>query len=617
MTVRPLYGEVVAGGEFVTPVYGEVVATDPPWNWDWDIWALGGYPYDPGLVWSWEEAPGVDEAVLDQAMLEVEIVLLDRFAPWLLTQQQDFFVGWSQPPHPIDVIPSFDPHSPFQQQARDVLFDYFHDDDLRNWADDGDVKRCFKVQKKEDYDPTALIAAYENPHAKVWSCHGGQNSWQALDHAVKAAIQKRTKLGPLPKSSYDAGPSNSSPIVIYYYDNDRMKKITYPPFSIPAAMNPSNITWWKWGAGDSSDAGKQKGLDDVHTWETQDSQAIALERKQPGFPGGGHWGNEGFSYDKDVAGNVGPIVSTIMQIVGSVMQVVPGLGTAVGSALITAAPYVQTIVSAVDTAFQGGDNAAALDGIAHMVLKAAQIGLSEGANINIPPAAMTALSTTVDSVAKAVDEGQKQKLDFGTLWANVAAKANTFGKLGDDEAQAIAAVLGENAAGNVFIKGHTAGKLTDPPTIAAIAKIMQSMTAFTDPKIVNIFLLGAGIGYLTRTQEGLNQGIVRKKGGPAHPAIKNVKKTGGHRTGGVVTAGARAAEEDLDHFVGLLANRYNIGRGFVGQDAPPVWEPTAWGCPRGTWWDSLEGRCRLQTPTCPVGFFWDPTIQNCRRMNGA
>lgn len=511
----------------------------------------------------------------------------------------EFFTGWSQPPHPVDVIPSFDPHSSHQQQARDVLYDYFHDDDLRAWADDGDVKRCFKVQKKEDFDPTSLIAAYENPRDPVWSCHGGKNSWKQLDQAVKAAIGKRTKLGPLPKPSYD-----SDPIVIYYYDNDRMKKISYPRISIPAALNPNNLYWWRWGQGDQSDSGKQKGLDDVHTWEAPDANAIARERKQPGFPGGGHWNSEGFSWDKDVVGSVGAIVSAIMQIIGSVMQVIPGIGTAVGSALISAAPYVQTIVSAVDTAFQGGDNAAALDGIAHMVLKAAQVGLSEGANINIPPAAMTALSSTVDSVAKAVDEGQKQKLDFGTLWANVAAKANKFGKLGDDEAHAIAAVLGENAAGNVFIKGHNAGKLTDPPTIAAIAKIMQSMTAFTDPKIINIFLLGAGIGYLTRTQEGGNHGIVRRKGGPAHPAIHATHAAKGDfdEIVGVIDSSAAAARDDLDAFVHWkLKPRYGlIPRTFVGDDSQPDWSALSRGCPQGMWWDPFSGTCRPRVPVSPL-----------------
>src|SRR5271163_212188 len=161
-------------------------------------------------------------------------------------------VGWSPPPHPIDVVASFDPRASHRDQARAILNSYLFDNDTRNWADDGTVKQAFgspkkPIQKKEDHDPAMLIAAYENPQSKVWQVHGGRNSWKELDKVIQRAIARRTKLGPLPKSNY--APANGDPVVIYYYDHDRMKKITYPLMSIPGALNPNNLYWWRWGMG--------------------------------------------------------------------------------------------------------------------------------------------------------------------------------------------------------------------------------------------------------------------------------------------------------------------------------------------------------------------------------
>src|SRR5271170_4597403 len=70
--------------------------------------------------------------------------------------------GWAPPPHPIEVIASFDPAAPRTAQVHAVLIDYYRDNDLRSWVDDGAVRQAFNVKKKEDYDPLALIAAYEN-----------------------------------------------------------------------------------------------------------------------------------------------------------------------------------------------------------------------------------------------------------------------------------------------------------------------------------------------------------------------------------------------------------------------------------------------------------------------
>jgi hypothetical protein len=465
-----------------------------------------------------------------------------------------YFVGWSQPPRPIDVIASFNPRSSKKEQARAVLYDYYHDDPLRYWSDNEAVKRCFGGEhpiQKEDHDPEQLIAAYENPHHSVWQCQGDKNTWKDMDVAVQQAIAHRTVLGPLPEPSYD-----TDPIVIYYYDNDRMKKITYPHACLQAALNPNQHYWWKDSktgcVGDQSDVGKRLLLDGVHTFEAQSAAQIANERKKSkqqkaqdfrkdvdaskltadqkkAYPDLAtklsdkdkdlQWGDEGSAYDKDVAGDMGNIAGTIMSIIGAILQVIPGIGTAIGAVLIVAGQVIVALVNAMDVAFQGGDFAAALGNLGSVLIQAAATGLKAGAGVDIPPDAVKALGATVNAIAADVSAGQRQKLDFAQLWAGVAKKASSYGKFGDDEAHAIKVMLGENTAGNVFIKGYEAGKLTDPPTIAAIAKIVQAMGALTDPKISNIFLLGAGMGYIAK-QQAAGHGVVRSQGGPAHHAMR-------------------------------------------------------------------------------------------------
>ncbi len=458
-------------------------------------------------------------------------------------------VGWSQPPHPIDVIPSFDPTASHAQQARDILYDYYHDDAVRSWVDDGNVKHAFGVKEKEDYDPTQLIEAYENPRHKVWSYRQGRNTWAEMNRAVKGAIARRTKLGPLPKSSY-----NTDPVVIYYYDNDWMKKITYPRTDLPDALHPDDKSWWKHGH--------------IGTFQSADPKQIAAERAKPGGPdaqghdqGGGKWGNEGFSWDKDVVGNVQAIVSVLMEVVGTVLQVIPGVGTSIGTALMIGGAIVASIAGAIDDAFSGRDNAGALAGIAKGLLAAATAGLKAESGIQIPPEALKALSGTVDMISVEVDKGQKKRLNYTEIWNGIVAQAQKYGKLGDKEAHAIAVVLGENTAGHVFIQGHTAGKLADPPTIAAIAKILEGMLTFGgDPKIINIFLLGAGLGHLTAHQQGLKRGVIR---------IKGEFEVSGDVTGQIILTNAQSAKDDLDAFVAWkLKPRYSLSTVAGDETAP-------------------------------------------------
>ena len=323
--------------------------------------------------------------------------------------------GWIPPPHPVEVMAAFDPKASHAAKARAVLTDYYHDDDTRSWVDDGAVKNAFGVKEKEDYDPTQLIEAYENKNAPVWKKGGGRMTWAELNRAVEGAIGRRMKLGALPKASYD-----KDPIRIYYYDHDRMKMVEYSRANLPAMLNPNNHYYFR----DPT----------VKTYETQDPAAIERERKTPGkpdqHPG---WGGEGFSWDKDVAGQFGSILQTTLQLVGLAMQLT-GYGAAVGSAISQASPYIGTLAGIVDDAFQGNDNSKAVAAIAKIILEVANKGLGEAAGVELPPTVMKTLGQGVDVLGQQIAAGQKEHLDYTGIWSNILKKAKTFHKIGDAEA---------------------------------------------------------------------------------------------------------------------------------------------------------------------------------------
>lgn len=399
------------------------------------------------------------------------------------------FVGFAPPPHPIEVMASFDPAASRSSQVRSVLTDYYRDNDLRSWVDDGAVKKAFGVKLKEDYDPSTLIAAYENKGAPVWKNSSGRMNWTEMDKFVQKAIQKRMKLGALPKACYD-----KDPITIYYYDDHLMKKVEYAKSGLQNMMNPGNTYYWR----DPS----------VHTYQTDKPAVIADEQKNPCRKGHNEWNNEGFDWDKDAVGQVSSIVQTTLQIVGLAMQAT-GYLAAVGSAISQASPYIGSLVSIVDDAFQGVDNSKAVLALANVIFAVAEKGVAQagGAVGSLGPEALKLLGSGVNALGLEIAQSQKEHLDYTGIWSKILAKSKSFTKVGDPEAHAISQILGENSAGSNFIKGYEAGKLADLPTIDAISKLWNNQGN------ANVWMLGAGLGQLA-----VHQGTAL----PAHKAATAV-----------------------------------------------------------------------------------------------
>ena len=575
-----------------------------------------------------------------------------------------FWVGWTAPPHPIEFVPSVNPKDSKQQQARTVIYSAHYDDGMRDWWDKDSVHGAFGVKDSAQMDPVRVIEAYEHPSDPVWkklTANDNALGWKDFDARVKDAVKRRLKLGVLPANNY-----KSDPVVIYYYDHDRMKKIVWPRHDIPYAIDPQSekaAYYWRYP--------------DVFTYETRDPQRIAKEQKTPGSPAGcgdrdkcrgaGNWDDEGFDWNKDMPGNADvvftAIAAIVMEVVGTVLDMT-GIGAALGVALNIIGAVVPALIGgiagAIDAGLHGQDTAAAIAGIAKGLFAAAASGFSAASGVKLPKEATQALASTVDGIAKVVSQAQKQKLSYAETWNKVAALAAKFSKVGDEEEKAIRALLGPDQAGKLFSAGFEVGRLATMDQIAAIAQIVSGYATFAkSPAALNLFLLGAGVGHLAAHQEGLKPPILpsskrsgsiargratfRRHATVARPATTRAVT---HRTGVFVQAAADAARAQLDTFLDALEARYgsaNVLVGLspreraaeyvlhhvgapprtqvaeaviahrVGQDAgaPVVWDPLAWGCPSGTWRDPFSGQCLPKKPLCPPGLQFDLGTGRC------
>ena len=138
------------------------------------------------------------------------------------------------------------------------------------------------------------------------------------------------------------------------------------------------------------------------------------------------------------------------------------------------------------------------------------------------------------AISKAVIAGQQKKLDFGQIWQDVAEKAKGYSRIGDAEAEAIASMLAgpkgqtggaPGTAGHVFIQGYLAGKFLDAAAIAGVAKILQAYAAFADPRIINVALLGMGIGFVSKKQGGSAQSVSTARASHAAKGMFEMRST--------------------------------------------------------------------------------------------
>ncbi|MHB2027575.1 MAG: hypothetical protein ACYCPT_02005 [Acidimicrobiales bacterium] len=407
------------------------------------------------------------------------------------------FVGWTQPPRPICVVPSVCPSQCWNCKIKDVLRDPMHDDDVRdalghynarNQVWDGGVRLWGQYDSKFDVDTEKLLDAYYLPPSCYYARHPDDANayngragpdpdyttfqwYTALKDAIPKAIAKRCKLGPLPENDY-----SGDPITIYYYDNDRVKRITYPRASIVAckgyALDPHNIYWWKCHC--------------IHTCERHCD---------------GTWGCEGFAWDKDVAGNIMAILDGVIAAVGAILTAT-GIGAGAGAAFFAALAVVMAYANAVaayagviDAAFQGGDMRAAGNAFVSALAKFLSVGdaqLPAGMTkkaVAKAAAFMPAISSLIQTQSGTPAES------FQATAAEVVAQAKTMTEVDDEGISTIEVMLGaRTAAAQAFSGGYRLGQYASPDQLAGIASL------FVDDTGSMLFQLGAYLGIAKKEQ---------------------------------------------------------------------------------------------------------------------
>lgn len=445
------------------------------------------------------------------------------------------FTGWTPPPHPIDVIPSIDPSIPFGEQVKRVILDFYHDNDLRsavltgpgsttapegtNWWIDGrghvDPNHLWQAIS----DPKTYVSHWFNPQdfnqatfdAELKALH---NFISTLREPIKKAIAKRLKLGPLPENSY------GDPVVIYYYDNDYIKRIEYPRSSISTAsgmaLDPNNRYWWK-GNG-------------IGTYQLNSD---------------GTWGDEGFDWNKDAEGTLTTIGTIIMAIVGAVLTAT-GVGAAAGAAILAFTAALVAESQMIAMGLTNGDASKFLGGFIDAFTKL--LGVEVNLTNLFPPAVTKATIALLNSNLKrlSVFTTVIDTQDFATAYATIQKQLGTFGPIDDAQINAIDTMLG--GARGPFDSGYSIADYADPDTIDGVSKLIS------DDGARNLFKFGALLGSMRKDQKNTASAVIQ------NPFVKVPAFRGGllHISPPVFQTNINAKTDLLAYVTGTLAPRYGL-----------------------------------------------------------
>lgn len=429
------------------------------------------------------------------------------------------FVGWTPPPHPIDVPPSIDSSLSRGEMAKRVLLDFDHDDDLRAAVYTG--PRSTESPEGTNWligghgpvNGTDLYQAFLKPSAfavaNSVSLPVLQSFLSALttgpNSPLQKAIAKRLKLGPLPANDY-----SGDPIVIYYYDNDRIKKISYPRSAISTssgyALDPNNHYWWK-GNGIST---QQRATD-------------------------GTWEDEGFDWSKDAEGALTSIGVAIMAIVGVVLTAT-GVGSVAGAAILAFSAALVAEAQMIALGLTNGDWARFVGGFIDAITKLIGVEASGILPASVTKASLALLNSTLKNLSRFSFAFQAQ--DFKTAYAQVQAQLGSFGPVTDNQISAIDAMLG--SAKQPFDAGYEIASYADPDEITGVIGIIPDQGA------KSLFQLGATLGMIRKNQKASGNALLT--GGPPQTPVSQQ----------AVETQAQARADLLGYVQGTLRPRYGL-----------------------------------------------------------
>jgi hypothetical protein len=484
--------------------------------------------------------------------------------------------GWTQPPRPIEVPPSWLPTDDDTTTRWKILLDWHHDDDLTNllisWNDKLEqpfglipsgigaqgYATLFSVQMLIDWyqmgpvpsqeDFTYFALNWDIP----WSAFGGplqtvmvngtptpmpvtnpvqmQQAWHDLDDLLtNTVIPKRANLGPLPDNQmWDETTGDlADPIIINYYDDLWIKRITYPKEAWSNAVTASS-QWW-------NDPLHPNNFLKMEQWGTNSTDVWGSHAPAPITSTDAAWYDDGWDTRKGM-GAFWDVAHVVIAVIGVVLSFT-GVGAIVDALILTALSLVLSIFQGIEDQLTGGNEGAMIEGIAQAGVALAgqafgQVSAQIPSIAKIGQAALAAFSTfTLAAAGKDLtspDPNTGIPPSFGSGIELLEKKAMSYGPMTKDNFDVVLGLLSGN--GGIAIPIAQMGwNLAQYATLGEIKAVGKLYELYTTGPVAGLWKLGADLGRISMVQAqnaGVTPGPVYPPSQLIHPSLNVVIPTG-------------------------------------------------------------------------------------------
>jgi hypothetical protein len=418
------------------------------------------------------------------------------------------FYGWSPPPRPLYVPPSFEPSDPLDVQKWKIILDWFHDDDLYNFITGGDAGALLwqfggtpaKINPVASLPVDTLaafyflgpapsadaLAAFQESSYTVGDTFMSQWSsvWAKLnDIIVNKVIPKRAFIGPLPTNVFSDETGNlNDPVVIYYYDDKWLKRVSYPLALVQMAATQNK--WWSLSAGDQHVAVDM--FVDVQGNPTSSADPMGM------------WTGEGWDI-KQGSNTIDDVLKVVVAAISALLALT-GAGAFVSALFLAIATIVEDIVSYIENSISGGNAAGALLGIGQAILAVGSAELTKfsPAIQKLGATGIKMLGGTLTSMGKNLDPTYNPNLEAAL--EKLKSTSMTYGPMTRDHFNVILSILsGQQAIGQPIAQaGWDMAQYATTSDLAGIAKVYGYVGH--GPTSQALFTLGAQLGTLAKAQ---------------------------------------------------------------------------------------------------------------------
>jgi len=314
-----------------------------------------------------------------------------------------------------------------------------------------------------------------------------QKRWSELDALLtNVVIPKRTALGPLPANQFQDGSGNvSDPVVIYYYDDTWIKRISYPQSSITASVQPGETRWWAVGTGAS-----QPWIEQLHG---SDGNPTSTSDPDGSFAAEGWDFAAGSGTLDDVLHGIVAALSIVLSIASS------AIGAFVAAFILLAATIAVDIIQGIEQSLWGGNAAGALLNIGRAMLAfdasaMTQLSLVAPSAGKLGASGVKLLGTTLQKIG--TDYDPTYNPDLATVLEQLKAKNAEYGPMTQDQFDSVLATLGTGT--EIAQQAWDMAQYASSSDLAGLAKIYGLQPNGAPAQA--LFTLGAQLGTLSKAQ---------------------------------------------------------------------------------------------------------------------